>query len=337
MTLWTQEHINGTGPWTIDAPHQFCSSTNTAITDVSTFYSDFPVDYLEFVMRISPEAGDDDLSGFILGWAPGDGANPTTADYVLVDWKRATQAYQNWGTSQAGLALSHMQGQFTPGYANAPIDLWSHTGNCTELQRGFQYGNVGWSFGIEYAFTVVYTPVAIDIWINGLLEFSVTGTFNPGRFACYNFSQPRTEFQFPLAGAFDLVGTGCAGSAGTPYLFSPVAPYVGEDLPVIVADLPPLAFCFLALGASNTNWNGLPLPVGLAPVGAPGCTAYNSLDGLLPMTNFNGTGFLLLSLPATLVPGTMPELFVQALATDPGANTLGLVFSNGGALTLGIR
>lgn len=337
FNAWTVEHINGTGPWNIDAPRMFCNSTNAAITDCSTFYSDFQVSTLDFTMSIHPDGGDDDICGFLLGWLPGDAANPSTADYLVVDWKRTTQAFQNWGTAQAGLALSRMQGSFTPGYGNAPIDLWSHTGNCTELARGNQYGNIGWSFATDYVFRVVYTPTSVVIFLNDQPEFAVAGTFPAGRFACYNFSQARTGFQFPLDGSFVTVGTGCAGSAGTPYLFAPTPPYVGESLPIIVANLPPVALCVLVLGASNSSWGGLPLPLSLAPLGAAGCTAYTSPDTLLPITDFNGTGFTLLPLPATLVPSTIPLFFAQAFATDFAANPLGLVFSNGAEAALGIR
>jgi hypothetical protein len=145
-----------------------------------------------------------------MGWNPGD-SNNATADYLLVDWKRTTQTYQDWGTASAGLALSHVQGQVTRGYGGGPIDLWSHTGVCTELARSFTYGQTGWDFATEYHFRVLYVPGApgsITVWINDVLEFQQSGVFNPGRFGCYNYSQSRTEFQFPLAGAFTSYGNG---------------------------------------------------------------------------------------------------------------------------------
>src|SRR5690606_40800060 len=102
---------------------------------------------------VDPAAGDDDIIGFMLGWQPGDSAN-ATADYILVDWKKTTQTYQDWGTAQAGLALSRVTGTFTRGFGGAPIDLWSHTNNCTELLRSTNYGASGWAFGTDYHFRV---------------------------------------------------------------------------------------------------------------------------------------------------------------------------------------
>lgn len=336
LNLWTTEHINGTGPWMIDPPNLHAESTNTMITDCSTFYSDFNVTLLEFRMRIDPEGGDDDRPGFLLGWQPGDSTSPT-ADYLVVDWKKVTQAFQNWGTAVVGLAISRQTGPFTPGYGGGPIDLWSHTLNCTELARSVTYGSTGWSFATDYYFRVLYTPSSVDVWLNDQLEFSLSGTFTPGRFACYNFSQSRTGFQFPLPGAFTLYGTGCQGTAGTPYLFSPETPYVGHSVPVIVANLLPTALAFVVLGVSDTYWLGLPLPVNLAAVGAPGCEVLMSADIFQLATNYNGTAYTTIALPPGLAPSTTPAFFVQSFATDFAANPLGLVLSNAGAVTVGIR
>jgi hypothetical protein len=287
-------------------------------------------------MSIDAAGGDDDLAGFILGWQPGDSSN-ATANYVLVDWKKTTQPFQNWGTANVGLALSHVVGPFTRGYGNGPIDLWSHTGVCTELARSVNFGSSGWEFETDYFFRVLYTATTVDVWLNGNLEFQVTGVFNPGRFACYNYSQSMTRFQFPVPGSFQPYGNGCPGSAGTPYLFSPATPSVGGRLPVIVANLPPSAPAFLVLGSSNTFWGSSPLPLGLASLGAPGCTAWASPDVFVPAVNYNGTAYLELRLPGTLLPSPVAQIFTQGLAIDPAANALGMVLSNAGSIAVGIR
>jgi hypothetical protein len=333
---WTVEHLNGTGPWTVDPARLWAESTNTAITDCSVLYSDFDVTFLEFRMRVDPDGGDDDVIGFLLGWQPGDSSN-ATANYVVVDWKKVTQAFQNWGTATAGLAISRQTGTFTRGYGNGPIDLWSHTLNCTELARSTTYGNTGWSFATDYFFRVIYTPANVEVWVNNQLELGVTGAFTPGRFACYNYSQSRTGFQFPLPGSFSPYGSGCQGTAGTPYLFAPQTPYAGHDLPVIVANLLPAALPVIVLGISSTTWLGVPLPFDLAPLGAAGCTVLASADVLLPATNFNGTAYTTIALPANLVPSTLPAFHVQSFATDFAANPLGIVLSNAASVAIGIR
>lgn len=336
MSLWTVEHINGTGPWTIDPARYYAQSSNTTANDCSVLFSDFDVLLLEFRITVDPNVGDDDLIGFVLGWHPGDSSS-TTADYIVVDWKRITQTYQDWGTAPAGLAISRMTGPFTRGYGSAPIDLWSHTGNCTELARSPNWGTTGWSFATDYHFRVLYTSGTVDIWLNNQHEFSLTGTFRPGRFGCYNYSQSRTDFQFPVAGAFTPFGTGCAGSNGTPYLFGPVTPLVGRDVPMIVANVPPSAVPFVALGLSNTMWHASPLPLHLAVFGAPGCNALISPDVLLLANNYNGTAYTTFSIPPGLPPSLVPLLYAQGIVLDPPANAVGVTVSNGAALTIGIR
>lgn len=338
LANWTTEQINGSAPWTIHAPRLNCHATNTMNTDCSVLYSDFPmplgVDF-EFRMWVDPTGGDDDVCGFVIGWAPGDSSNPTP-DYLLIDWKKTTQTYQDWGTSVAGLAVSRVSAAFTRGAGGGPIDLWSHTGGCTELARGSTYGSTGWEHGTDYRFRVLFTGSSLHVWVNGALELSVNGTFNTnGRFGGYQFSQHMTCFQFPLAGSFNQLGTGCRGSAGTPYLFSPAVPSVGTDFPVIVANVPPSAVSLLVIGASNTTWNGLPLPIDLGAFGAPGCNLYVSGDVFLPATNYNGTVYVALPLARTLRPST--RFFVQGLAVDLAANPLGVVFSNAAAATVGTR
>jgi len=91
----------------------------------------------------------------------------------------------------------------------------------------------------------------------------------------------------------------------------------------------------LVLGSSDESWNGIPLPWSLAGLGAPNCSLLASADVTLAMT----TGPLGTSAWSLNVP-TIPELFGITLFTqwaviDPGANALGLVFSDGGAATLG--
>jgi len=338
LNNWTTEQINGVAPWAIRAARRSCNATNQTNTDCSVLHSDFVmplgVDF-EFRMTIDPAGGDDDVCGFMIGWAPGDASNPAP-DYLLVDWKKTTQAYQNWGTAIEGLALSRVTAPFTRGSGGGPIDLWSHTGGCAELARGNNFGGVGWIHATDYHFRVLFTASSLDVWVNGALEFHLTGAFNTsGRFACYQFSQHLTSYQFPVTASFGVFGTGCRGSVGTPYLFSPAEPYVGTDFPIVVANVPPTAVTLLVIGGSNTVWNGVALPLVLTGFGAPGCSLYVSGDVFLPATNYNGTVFVNLPIARTLPPGI--RFFVQGLAVDLAANPLGVVFANAGAATIGTR
>src|SRR5690606_7349623 len=107
--------------------------------------------------------------------------------------------------------------------------------------------------GTHYHFRVLYLPGptgTLDVWIDDQQELHVSGAFSPGRFGCYNFSQSRTSFQFPMQGSFNTYGSGCAGGVGMPNLFAPEEPLVGGSCPIIVGNLSPSATAILMLGLS---------------------------------------------------------------------------------------
>ena len=78
---------------------------------------------------------DDDVVGFVVGFDPGDSAIGSSADYLLIDWKGATQSFDfvdsgggptfhnltGSGTMPVGLAFSRVTGS-----ANAD-EMWQHT------------------------------------------------------------------------------------------------------------------------------------------------------------------------------------------------------------------
>ena len=86
-------------------------------------------------------------------------------------------------------------------------------------------------------------------------------------------------------------------------------------------------------GFSDTTFLGAPLPADLTPLGMPGCELLVSADmaqlGLV--TGSTATFVLPVPVQRTLLGA---QLFVQALATQPGAAITGAM-SNGGRLTLG--
>jgi len=73
------------------------------------------------------------------------------------------------------------------------------------------------------------------------------------------------------------VGTGCPGGLGVPRITSAGLPRIGTTTSIAVADTAaPLAVLFA--GASTTTWNGLPLPLDLGSIGAPGCRVHSSWE-----------------------------------------------------------
>src|SRR5204862_484267 len=86
---------------------------------------------------------------------------------------------------------------------------------------------------------------------------------------------------------------------------------------------------FMNVGVSDTVIGGLPLPLDLTPLGAPGCFAWVSNEAVVTgTTNSVGAITFQLVVPnnAALV-GTV--LFFQLGVFDATANTLGIVTSAG--------
>ena len=89
----------------------------------------------------------------------------------------------------------------------------------------------------------------------------------------------------------------------------------------------------LYLGVSNASWAGFPLPLALAPYGAPGNHVYVSLDvPLLVLTNPGGGGKTPLTIPTSVTSGIF---HMQTVFLDPLACPLGVVFSNGFTVRIG--
>jgi len=93
---------------------------------------------------------------------------------------------------------------------------------------------------------------------------------------------------------------------------------------------PPLVPMVLVLGASNSRYQGIPLPADLTVFGAPGCALRVSVDIPLPVPPNILGGTTRMTFP---VPGDRAlvgrSLFHQGVLVDPSLNALGALFSNG--------
>jgi len=128
---------------------------------------------------------DDDYIGFVLGFDAGEmDGSASSVDYWLVDWKQ-----NNQGPAQAGLALNHVTGSTTN-----ENDFWSHQGVVDEVARGTSLGSTGWADLTEYTFKLVFTASLIEVYVNGALEISQSGSFNDGGFGFYNYSQGNVTY-----------------------------------------------------------------------------------------------------------------------------------------------
>ena len=201
---WTAESYPavsgfGAGVWTVQSGGDLVyQSVNGQPT---LYYSDFTAHGTKVTGKIKVSGSDDDYVGFALGFLPNDSSNGS-ADYLLVDWKRGDQWYDfgnpsttPGSTAYSGLAVSRVLGIPTAD------EFWGHTdfasdsgGSVTELQRGATLGSTGWAIGQEYSFTFDFGPNDLEVYVDGVKQIDITGSFANGRLAFYNFSQASVTY-----------------------------------------------------------------------------------------------------------------------------------------------
>lgn len=140
------------------------------------------------------------------------------------------------------------------------------------------------------------------------------------------------------ASAFAVFGDGgCAGSTGVPQITAAGSPELGLGYTAQLTGAAVLKPAVFALGTSWQTYNGAPLPLSLAPLGAhPSCELWASPDVLLPsVTGFTGAATRFVGVPnnSLLIGET---LFQSWVVIDPAApaNPSGLVVTDALAATI---
>jgi len=182
----------------------------------------------------------------------------------------------------------------------------------------------------EFAYEGRTTLSAVDLNRDGILDVATSSSHLMGN----NLMERTTRVLTWVGGQYEPFGIGCRGSFGILQLSGQGTPAVGQPFLVTLGNVAPLWGGVLFLGASNTHWGGLRLPVPLDLIGMPGCTLYVSTDA--------GIGFLPISTTCT-VPVPIPSdpvflhsrFFNQAAQLDLRANPFGLSASNAAAAVVG--
>jgi len=196
----------GAGVWTVAADGS--SVTQSVNGQPTLFFGDFNAfgTKVSGTIRVVSSGGDNDYIGFVLGFLPGD-TGSSAADYLLIDWKQGTQSFNfgtpsltPGGTAYEGLAVSRVTGVPTADEFWQHVDYDSDTGGgVEELQRAATLGSDGWAVGRDYAFTFDFGPNNLQVFVDGVKELDITGSFSNGRMGFYNFSQANVRYS-----AFDV-------------------------------------------------------------------------------------------------------------------------------------
>jgi hypothetical protein len=254
---------------------------------------------------------------------------------------QATGGVANPGTL-GGFCLETMAGSFTAGTAcqlgrdmlfNPVPTILTHT----------SYNSRSWSFTFRAPLTAgpLHWFGAINT-VNG--DGQPTGDswdwWQPGNLN----STPGIPFRLYVnAPSVQAFGSACPGSRGlAPVIGAPVAPAVGAaNFSVDVINVPNGAVVLSILGTSDQSYAGVPLPLDLAILQAPGCFLRTSLvliqagvaTGGSPTVPGSGVASVVWPIPAdpSLRGGT---LYFQDLVVDPAANPGGLTASAGLRVTV---
>ena len=132
---------------------------------------------------------------------------------------------------------------------------------------------------------------------------------------------------------FGFFASGCAGTLPVSRMTPSSLPQLGGVLSMTQDNLP-LSVAILMTGFSRTTSSFGPLPFDVTSYGAPGCFGRVSPDVSLLLLGSGNTAVWNFSIPN--VPAYLGiAMFHQSLVLDPGANTLGAVFSDASATLIG--
>jgi len=228
--------------------------------------------------------------------------------------------------------VAWLQRASTPTSVAQPIMAWDDArqrivlaGNGPALPVTYEFDGTTWS-------TLATASPVQEV---GVMQYGGAYDAVAERVVTYTY---RTTWFYatPFQARATPYGTGCAGSAGVLQLAASSRPWLGDTVAGALAPLAATALPFVVFGFSDTVWNGQPLPLSLAPLGAPGCSVFAEplVASMLPGGGASAPWSLVL--PNTTAFAGL-SLFAQGGAFDLPANPLGLATSDALALRLGIR
>ncbi len=132
-----------------------------------------------------------------------------------------------------------------------------------------------------------------------------------------------------VSGRFNTFGSTCGGRAGPLSHWAAGTPSIGRPVNYELSTAPGNAQCVLNFGIdSQRTSTGVPLPMNLTSLGAPGCWYHTeSLVSILARTTGSGRASVLFRFGDPSMVGAY--LYTQFYVLDPTANALGATFSNG--------
>ncbi|HEX5051216.1 MAG TPA: serine hydrolase [Planctomycetota bacterium] len=120
-----------------------------------------------------------------------------------------------------------------------------------------------------------------------------------------------------------LLGPGCPGASGNPVHQATGTPDINNVVSYSLSNAPPTALSIALFGFDNIAWNGVPLPIDFAPLGAAGC--FLRIDAVVLEPGFtNSFGNRSRQVHFANDPSLIgARLYTQFLVNEPTANAWG--------------
>jgi len=209
---------------------------------------------------------DDEIDNDWIGFAVGFDQSETrlgTPEYLYFDWKKDVDQTSET-SAPAGLALSRVFGfPNVPDFAvHVNTSLSGPANGLEELARAINLGFEGWERHRVYHFEFELRPTSLRVWVDGRLEFDLTGSFEAGRFGCMSNSQSLTTCgnitiealpDEPALTVADGIPARLGQTVGVPVLFESMGNVLGGVAFTIDYDETCLAF-----DDTDGDGNGLP-------------------------------------------------------------------------------
>lgn len=212
-----------------------------------------------------------------------------------------------------GLPASYLWLPLSPA-DNLVVDFicWSvlDTGQVPTTAAGYfmnTRSSVSQSISRAYRLNWATSPSATSVGVDGY-GIKLGFLMNDGNFITHDGSCVGSSTLRPSIGA--LPGTW---------------PQLGQNFDITLTDGPANLFAILVLGLDTASYSGLPLPLDLGLVGAPGCRFWHGWDVLLPVVPTDAAGAASLPLPIPGGPWSGQRLYTSWLCLDPTANAFGFV------------
>lgn len=165
---------SGKGDWVV-APNELSALqvNNTDTGTIALFGVQSQVGTYQFSM-IAETTQDDDLMGFVLGFDENEQSLGSDGEYLLVDWQKNSQVFGGDRVVTEGMRLLHV--------TRAVSSTLHESDSVRLLTRATTLADTGWEAFAENRVQVTYREDSLVVYINGVVEFSVTPQDFPGEF-----------------------------------------------------------------------------------------------------------------------------------------------------------